>query len=455
MDEKVVFLSGQVGRLYRLGEEPPGGLRGFNALGKFMKIALVTPYFNEPIETLKRCRRSVEEQSVSVTHYMVADGKPNSELDDWDIRHIALPQNIGATGATPRGIGAIVAFAEGADAVAFLDADNWFFPDHIRDTTQALERDQLDMVYARRKIIFPDGEVLEQIDPEDGRLVDTNCYVFSRRASFLVAIWAMFPLEFGSGEDRMLPFIAHQMGLKTRFLDSPSVWYETNWPHHYNLAGKAPVASLRRPTNDLDKSFDPEIYRQWTGIRLLRLRRSEKAPLVPPEPRQGNRAALVTVIDQLSAKVVEQLYEKINANEDGFYHVIVGKAPPPDLVDEKLGVFFTLPYEGSDEFYLAQTIGVIFAFKLGFGVVALSSSKAGPDLEFLNEALSTPAFAGISTVVALARPVLPESKPAPQGEYQFDVGIVPKASAGQFVLNNLANHVNGFDKGALRNKTTG
>ena len=96
-----------------------------------MKIAVITPYYKEPIAYLRKCYESVLSQGTKADHFFIADGFPNPELMSWDIKHISLSESHQDNGNTPRGIGAILATAEGYDFIAFLDADNWFHPNHI------------------------------------------------------------------------------------------------------------------------------------------------------------------------------------------------------------------------------------------------------------------------------------------------------------------------------------
>jgi glycosyltransferase involved in cell wall biosynthesis len=97
-----------------------------------MKIAVITPYYKESIEFLRQCHKSVINQDIStdhcLTHFFIADGFPNEEVMKWNIKHITLPQAHSDNGNTPRGIGSILADVEGYDFIAYLDADNWFYP---------------------------------------------------------------------------------------------------------------------------------------------------------------------------------------------------------------------------------------------------------------------------------------------------------------------------------------
>lgn len=232
-----------------------------------MRVAVVTPCWQESPDVLARCMASVRAQTHPVTHILVSDGTDLNVPPASDVMHVRLPFNIGNSGGTPRGLGAQLAFNLGFDAVAFLDADNWYEPGHIESAVHALHR-RADVVFARRRVIFPDGEVMTAKDPTDesGSHVDTNCYVVSRRAAFLMPLWLMWPKEFGVGEDRMMLVMVKKTGLRTITLDAPTVWYQTNWPIHYKLQGKVPVAPLRAPQRSVATHFDHNTFHQLTGM---------------------------------------------------------------------------------------------------------------------------------------------------------------------------------------------
>lgn len=232
------------------------------------RVAVITPYWREAPDVLAKCMASVREQTHRVTHILVSDGVPAQLPERPDLIHVQLPYNIGNSGGTPRGLGAQLAFNLGFDAVAFLDADNWYEPDHIERAVKALQQEDVDVVFARRRMVFPDGEVMTVADASDesGRHVDTNCYVMSKRAAFLLPVWLMWPQDFGIGEDRMMLVLINKMRLRTTRLSVPTVWYQTNWPLHYRLQGKTPVAPLRAPKRSVHTHFNEGIFHQMTGL---------------------------------------------------------------------------------------------------------------------------------------------------------------------------------------------
>jgi cellulose synthase/poly-beta-1,6-N-acetylglucosamine synthase-like glycosyltransferase len=59
------------------------------------RYAIVTPYYGEERKLLQRCISSVKSQTVKADHFLVADGRPQSWIEDEDVRHIELdrPRN--------------------------------------------------------------------------------------------------------------------------------------------------------------------------------------------------------------------------------------------------------------------------------------------------------------------------------------------------------------------------
>jgi hypothetical protein len=95
-------------------------------------VAIITPYHRENLDLLEQCHRSVKAQEWPCMHVLVADGMPQASIETWDVQHVVLPQAHDDIGSTPRLIGCYHAIGLGVGAVAFLDADNWYHPMHIR-----------------------------------------------------------------------------------------------------------------------------------------------------------------------------------------------------------------------------------------------------------------------------------------------------------------------------------
>src|ERR1700685_971886 len=109
-----------------------------------MKICVVTPYYRESVEWLAHAHASVKSQTIEARHILVCDGAPPAGISDFQGTHIVLKRNSRCYGNTPRLIGCFNAItAMDADAIAFLDADNWYYPDHLRSLSSLATNTQL------------------------------------------------------------------------------------------------------------------------------------------------------------------------------------------------------------------------------------------------------------------------------------------------------------------------
>ena len=208
-----------------------------------MKIAVVTPYFREPPEILQRCMESVRAQTHPCTHYLVADGHRSPVVDAGgpDLRHIVLPVAHGDYGGVARTIGSLRAAADGYDAIAWLDADNWFRPDHLETMRNCHEKNGKPLCAAWRTLHRPDGsEMPLDVDQElRGQHVDTNCWLVVRPAYALLTGWLM-PQGLSVIGDRIVFEMARRMGLTGAMTRRRTVCYSTLYRDHYQRIGETP-----------------------------------------------------------------------------------------------------------------------------------------------------------------------------------------------------------------------
>jgi hypothetical protein len=345
--------------------------------GAALRIAVVTPYWRPPPGRLERCIESVQAQTVPVTHFLVADGEAVDLPQAPGRVHVVLPVNVNSLGATPRGIGAQIAFNQGFDLVAMLDADNWFAPDHLEQVAERFAQGDLDLVYARRRIVFPDGDVLTTPDPEDisGLHVDTNCQILSRRVAFLAGVWGMYPPQFGSGEDRLPPAVVRQMNLRADWLPEPTVWYESNWLTHYRLAGKQAVTPARNRPRSVTTHFDPVLYRENTGIQLA-IRASAQAQV---SPRRDPAQWRIAVVTPLGAETVEQrqaCVDSVRTQGALVTHFVVSDDRHRVRGLDQDIRHLALPGSFHDQGNTARGLGAMLAFQLGFDAVAFLDADA-------------------------------------------------------------------------------
>jgi len=216
-------------------------LLGSDAGGPF-RVAVVTPYFKEPEEFLRICHQSVLGQTYACEHIFVADGFPSASVASWNCRHIVLPASHADAGNTPRAIGSLSAAALGFDAIAFLDADNWYKPQHIRSLVDACQQSGAEVCGSGRDIHRLDGSLLlAGGEPGDGIAhIDTSSMLLTRPAFGLLAFWTLMPRHFAALGDRLFWTKAKNAGHPIALTRLPTVCYRTPYADHYLACGETP-----------------------------------------------------------------------------------------------------------------------------------------------------------------------------------------------------------------------
>ena len=218
-----------------------------------MKLAVITPYYKEPIDKLRRCHKSVVDQSVQADHFLIADGHANPELDGWNATHVKLPVGMGDSGDTPRLIGLSMAATLGYDGFLFLDGDNWFEPGHIAQMVSGYEQTGLPVVTCPRILRRLDGSVLGICTESDGdSFNDFNCYLFMRAALPALRILALPNGEMNYFTDRVLWAHLRENCPQMARVSNPTVNYETTRLLHYWQAGETPPPEARTTVFDKD-----------------------------------------------------------------------------------------------------------------------------------------------------------------------------------------------------------
>lgn len=220
-----------------------------------MRVAVITPYHKESLDVLLQCHQSVIGQRYSSLHVMVADGHPSKEVKEWNVDHIALPRSHNDIGSTARLIGCYYAIGLGYDAVAFLDADNWYREDHIESLVRLLE-DGAAFASSSRYLCRLDGTAMAScplIDPD--RFIDTSCMLFSREAYKLLHIWVLMP-DYGHliGDRVMLNYIKAS-GIKRAHSGEATVFYRCGKEGLYRQLGEE-VPDGVEPIPDYKDSFE-------------------------------------------------------------------------------------------------------------------------------------------------------------------------------------------------------
>ncbi|GAD22944.1 glycosyltransferase family A protein [Acidovorax sp. MR-S7] len=228
-----------------------------------MKVAVITPYYQESETVLRRGMDSVQRQTHGdFVHYMVADGHPRPEVLAGYERVVAvnLPSAHADYGCTPRGVGALLAMNEGADVVCFLDADNLFEPEHLESLVStyraaSAQGQVLHAVFASRYLFLPGHEHVRLVSDEDTKRthVDTSCISLHRSAAFMWPQWGLIPKAATPICDRVMFDLMRAHGLRVAWTDRFTVLYESNWRPHYIQAGLPLPANEKLHDGTLDQ----------------------------------------------------------------------------------------------------------------------------------------------------------------------------------------------------------
>ncbi|MFN9547747.1 MAG: glycosyltransferase family 2 protein [Cyanobacteriota bacterium] len=215
-----------------------------------IKIAVVTPYFNESLSVLSDCHLSVASQTHSCLHVIVADGKPLSVIDDWNVHHIRLPHCHNDVGSTPRLIGAYHAIGLGYDAIAFLDADNWFASDHISQVVNIIKTENPDFISTNRFLCRPDKTIMCSCPFTNPKIfIDTSCMIFMRNSFPLLANWVLMPQYGHPISDRIMLYHIRQARLHHVHLEQKTVFYRCQKEGIYHHLGEDIPAGVKKAPN--------------------------------------------------------------------------------------------------------------------------------------------------------------------------------------------------------------
>jgi glycosyltransferase involved in cell wall biosynthesis len=215
-----------------------------------MNICVVTPYFQTDLAWLQLAHDSVKAQSVPAHHVVVCDGSTPAQIEGFQGSHVLLPRNYRDYGNTPRLIGCYHAMARGADAIAFLDADNWYQPNHLQDLARFASDNDLGACSSARMLVRLDGSPMMRCPQVDGqRYIDTSCLLVTRAAFPHLIAWVLCPQTEAATADNRLWQYMRRIGVRLGFCNNPTLAYRTRHEIHYKMAGEAPPPEAMRRTD--------------------------------------------------------------------------------------------------------------------------------------------------------------------------------------------------------------
>lgn len=245
------------------------------------RVAVVTPYCHETPTILRTCCESVTAQTYPCTHFLVADGYPQDVPNSSHVEHILLPRAHGDNGNTARCIGSLSAMNQGFDAIAYLDADNWYYPQHIESMVSLHAKSSADVCTAQRSMHRVDGSLMyhDQDESNGTSHVDTSCLFLTRPAFSILPTWAMMPFQFGPICDRIIWATIKRHGFSTAHHSTTTVAFRTQYQVHYQRLGEIPPPETKTIEESTGSAFEwffslpPEVQAKWTktlGLGIAR-----------------------------------------------------------------------------------------------------------------------------------------------------------------------------------------
>ena len=227
-----------------------------------MRVAVITPYHGEPREWLGQCHESVRAQSHPCVHILVADGMADNSVDQFVAQHIILGHGHNDYGDTPRAVGSMAAIAQGFDAIAYLDADNWYKPTHIESLVALHQETDAPLLTSGRVFYRMDGSFMGLCPYSDGEShVDVGCYLMTRPCFRLALEWAMIPRDLHAIDDRLILHRAKEWRIPRAHSWRASMCYRATAAIDYKLLGETPPADAAKGRAGVKNAVDALVAR--------------------------------------------------------------------------------------------------------------------------------------------------------------------------------------------------
>lgn len=206
-----------------------------------MRVAVISPFHAEAPETIQRCIDSVVDQTYPSAHILVGDGADKPDVSLRGTQLIQLPVAHGDYGDTPRLIGSVSAATQGYDAICWLDADNWYEPDHVERLVTLARQECAQVVTATRNLRRLDGSLLDVCTESDGaNFNDTNCYLITAPFLHVAAAWGFKDRRAATTGDRIVWRKVCEEIPNRVHCSTPTVNYTTSIACHYLDRGELP-----------------------------------------------------------------------------------------------------------------------------------------------------------------------------------------------------------------------
>jgi hypothetical protein len=222
-----------------------------------LTVAVVTPCFRPDVEWLLKAHESVKAQAYPCRHFLVVDGPEPLDLPGFQGTFIQLPHFYRDFGVTPRLLGCMQAIATGAEAIAFLDDDNWLDPQHVANLLGTVRSQGADFAASARMLHQLDGTPMMRCPHVDGvKYVDTNCMLLLPSAYDALIGWALCPPKDKGMADQFFWRFAMRRGKRFAFTPEATIFYRTRHAAHYRMAGLPLPPGVIDRTDQSGEAYD-------------------------------------------------------------------------------------------------------------------------------------------------------------------------------------------------------
>ena len=208
---------------------------------------IITPYYREEIDWIKRCVDSVKrsanalgEDHFVIKHLLVADGVYRPEVQELSDYNLTMFPGTRDYGDTPRFIGFCLAYTQGAKAISFLDADNWFFDSHLPAVAQLYENTKAQVVTTSRAFFHLNGDPLDAVClTSDGEhFCDTSCLTLFDEGVGFGRFWGEISDEEHAIDDRVVWDKIKENGAVRAHTDQVTIAYRARASSYYRDLGE-------------------------------------------------------------------------------------------------------------------------------------------------------------------------------------------------------------------------
>ena len=258
------------------------------------RVAIVTPYGQEPLELLRRTHVSVRTQTHPCVHVLIPEHACRPEPDTWRARHLGVDDS-----APPLARAAALARSEGFDAVAVLTPRCWLQREHVEELLRLHLRTGAGVVGAGHLQRNRAGALLERHAPgQAGYPPPLESLLLTAQAFPLLELLTDLPAELRCIATDILTEAARELGLG--YATRPAA--TLNLTEEPSAVATGRTAAPCQPGDDRDPTLRDTRYRWARAPTAARLQVMLGSRGRQPVEWRANRleVSLIGAVDTLA-----------------------------------------------------------------------------------------------------------------------------------------------------------